>query len=115
MKTFKEFADQDEAMSMATRMKMKAAFKKNKAKIKLGRKKAAKKLASPEKLKARAQKQAREIIIKKLLKGKSKGDLGFAARTDLEKKVEELKRALDLQQRTIAHDRKHFGQTYEMI
>jgi len=34
---------------------------------------------------------------------------------DLEKKVEELKRALDLQQRTIAHDRKHFGQTYEMI
>ena len=34
---------------------------------------------------------------------------------DLEKKVEDLKRALDLQQRTIAHDRKHFGQTYEMI
>ena len=34
---------------------------------------------------------------------------------DLEKKVEELKRALDLQQRTIAHDRKHFGQAYEMI
>ena len=34
---------------------------------------------------------------------------------DLEKKVEELKKALDLQQRTIAHDRKHFGQTYEMI
>ena len=33
---------------------------------------------------------------------------------DLEKKVEELKRALDLQQRTIEHDRQHFGQTYEM-
>ena len=33
---------------------------------------------------------------------------------DLEKEVENLKRALDLQQRTIAHDRKHFGQTYEM-
>ena len=95
MKTFKEFADQDEAMSMATRMKMKAAFKKNKAKIKLGRKKAAKKLASPEKLKARAQKQAREIIIKKLLKGKSKGDLGFAARTDLEKKVDKKKGAIN--------------------
>jgi len=95
MKTFKEFADQDEAMSMATRMKMKAAFKKNKAKIKLGRKKAAKKLASPEKHKARAQKQAREIIIKKLLKGKSKGDLGFAARTDLEKKVDKKKGAIN--------------------
>ena len=95
MKTFKEFAEQDEAMSMATRMKMKAAFKKNKAKIKLGRKKAAKKLASPEKLKSRAQKQARELIIKKILKGKSKADLGFAARTDLEKKVDKKKGAIN--------------------
>ena len=33
---------------------------------------------------------------------------------DLEKKVEQLKKALDLQRRTIEHDRKHFGQTYEM-
>ena len=94
MKTFKEFTAQDEAMSMATRMKMKAAFKKNKAKIKLGRKKAAKKLASPEKLKARANKQARELIIKKILKGKSKGDLGFAARSDLEKKVNKKKASI---------------------
>ena len=33
---------------------------------------------------------------------------------NLEKKVEELKKALELQQRTIEHDRKHFGQQYEM-
>ncbi len=92
---FKEFAQQDEAMTMAQRMKMKAAFKKNKGKIALGKKKAAKKLASPEKLKARAQKQARDIIIKKILKGKSKNDLGFAARTDLEKKVDKKKGAIN--------------------
>jgi hypothetical protein len=92
---FKEFAQQDEAMTMAQRMKMKAAFKKNKGKIALGKKKAAKKLASPEKLKARAKKQARDIIIKKILKGKSKGDLGFAARTDLEKKVDKKKGAIN--------------------
>jgi hypothetical protein len=95
MKSFKEFAQQDEAMTMAQRMKMKAAFKKNKGKIALGKKKAAKKLASPEKLKARAKKQARDIIIKKILKGKSKGDLGFAARTDLEKKVDKKKGAIN--------------------
>ena len=94
MKTFKEFTEQNEAMTMSQRMKMKAAFKKNKAKIKLGKKKAAKKLASPEKLKARAKKQARDIIIKKILKGKSKNDLGFAARTDLEKKVDKKKGAI---------------------
>ena len=52
MKTFKDFTQQDEAMTMSQRMKMKAAFKKNKGKIALGKKKAAKKLASPEKLNA---------------------------------------------------------------
>ncbi len=87
MKSFKEFHQTDEAMSMATRMKMKAAMRKNKTKIALGRKKAAKKLASPEQLKKRAEKQARNLIIKKILKDKSKGDLSFAARSDLEKKV----------------------------
>ena len=87
MQTFKEFSFQDEAVTMATRMKMKAAMRKNKAKIKLGRKKAAKKLASPEKLKQRSRKQARELIIKKLLKDKKKADLSYAARQDLEKRV----------------------------
>ena len=87
MKSFKEFHQTDEAMSMATRMKMKAAMRKNKTKIALGRKKAAKKLASPEQLKKRAEKQARNLIIKKILKDKSKSDLSFAARSDLEKKV----------------------------
>ena len=95
MITFKEFAQHAEAMTMSQRMKMKAAFKKNKGKIALGKKKAAKKLASPEKLKARAKKQARDIIIKKILKGKSKADLGFAARTDLEKKVDKKKGAIN--------------------
>ena len=87
MQTFKEFTSADEAVTMATRMKMKAAMRKNKAKIKLGRKKAAKKLASPEKLKQRSRKQARELIIKKLLKDKKKADLSYAARQDLEKRV----------------------------
>ena len=91
MKSFKEFLQTDEALSMATRMKMKAAFRKNKAKIAIGRKKAAKKLASPEKLKSRAVKQARNLIIKKILKGRDKSELSFAARGDLEKKVSKKK------------------------
>ena len=33
---------------------------------------------------------------------------------DLEKRLQNLEKILDLQQRTIEHDRKHFGQTYEM-
>ena len=53
----------------------------------IARKKAAKKMASPEKLKARATVAARNLIIKKILKNKTKAQLSFAARTELEKKV----------------------------
>ncbi len=55
MKSFKEYTDAQEALTIAQRQKMKAAFRKNKAKIMIGRKKAAKRLASPEKLKKRSR------------------------------------------------------------
>ncbi len=87
MKSFKEFVDANEALTISQRQKRKASFRKNKAKIMIARKKAAKKMASPEKLKSRAEKQARNLIIKKILKNKNKNDLSFAARGDLEKKV----------------------------
>ena len=87
MKSFKEFTDANEALTMSQRQKRKASFRKNKAKIMMARKKAAKKMASPEKLKARATLAARNLIIKKILKNKSKDQLSFSARADLEKKV----------------------------
>ncbi len=98
MRNFREFIDNidnnddvDEALTMAQRLKMKATMKKNKGKIKLGRKRAAKKLASPEKLKGKSMKKARDILTKKLLKGKSKNDLSFAGRQSLEKKLDKKK------------------------
>ena len=94
MKTFKEFTQQDEAMTLATRMKMKQAFRKNKAKILRGRKKAAKKIASMDQLQGRAQKQARNILLKKILQGKDKSELSFAARAAIEKKLEKKKNAI---------------------
>ena len=60
MKSFKEFNDANEALTISQRQKRKASFRKNKAKIMIARKKAAKKMASPEKLKGRAEKQARK-------------------------------------------------------
>ena len=94
MLTFKEHLAMNEALTLAQRQKMKQAFRRNKAKILRGRKKAAKKLASPEKLQLRARKQASEIIIKKILKDKSKADLSFAGRQALEKKVDKKKAAI---------------------
>ena len=87
MKSFIEYTDANEALTISQRQKRKASFRKNKAKIMIARKKAAKKMATPEKLKARANVAARNLIIKKILKNKSKADLSFSARVDLEKKV----------------------------
>jgi len=87
--------NQLEALTPAQRMKAKINFKKNKAKIALGKKKAAKKLASPDQLKARAQKQARKILLKKILKKRSKDDLSFAQKTEIEKKLAKKKGAIN--------------------
>ena len=83
-----------EALTPKQRMKMKIAFKKNKAKIALGRKKAAKKLASPDQLKKRAEKQARNLLLKKILKDRSKDDLSFAQKQEIEKKLDKKKGAI---------------------
>ena len=102
MKTFKEHneevsddsVDTTEAMTLQHRMKMKASFRKNKSKIALGKKKAARKLASPEKLKGRPTKKARDIMIQKILKNKKKGDLSFAGRAGIEKRLASKKGAI---------------------
>ena len=104
MKSFKDYQAEmpseeisnthTEAMTLQQRQKAKATFRKNKAKIMMGRKKAAKKIASKEKLQGRAIKQARNIIIQKILKTKKKDELSFAARSELEKKVDKKKGAI---------------------
>tara|TARA_R110002072_G_scaffold8071_2_gene42541 strand:- start:11 stop:391 length:381 start_codon:yes stop_codon:yes gene_type:complete len=101
MKSFKEHEaevneseETTEAMTMQQRMKAKATFRKNKSKIAMGRKKASRKLASPEKLKGKANKAARNLIIKRLLKDKDKADLSFSGRQGLEKKVDKRKVAI---------------------
>lgn len=84
----------DEALTLQQRQKRARLMKRLAPKIKMGRKKAAKKIASPEKLKKRALKQAREILLKKLTKGTSKGELSFARRQDIEKRLEKKKAAI---------------------
>jgi len=81
----------DEALNMQQRLKMARTFKKNKAKIAIGRKRAARKIASPEKIKLRAMKQARMTFFKKITKGADKGDLSMARRQSIEKRLEKMK------------------------
>ena len=77
----------DEIMSKMARMKRARMMKTKGKMIARKRKIAMKRKASPEKIKKRAAKKARDIITKKILKDKSKSDLSIAGRETLEKKL----------------------------
>jgi len=51
-------------------------------------------MASAEVLKGRALKQAKNLIVKKILKNKQKGDLSYGSRVNLEKQVAKRKGAI---------------------
>jgi len=100
MKSFKEFSQNkelseqytSEALSIAQRLKKSRMFKRIAAKIKLGKKRAAKKIVTdPKKLFKRAVKQQRMKTAKKLLKGKSYFDLSPARKMEIEKKLDKMR------------------------
>ena len=83
-----------EALDHMQRMAKKQAMKRIKGKIKMGRKRNAKRLKTPEKIKKTAQKKARDMIAKKLVKGKDKKDMSYSQRQSLEKKLAKKKGAI---------------------
>ena len=100
MKSFKEFSQDEklveqyhtEALTIAQRLKKSRMFKRIAAKVKLGRRRAAKKIVSdPKKLMKRAVKKQRMAIAKKLLKGKSYFDLSPARKMEIEKKLDKMR------------------------
>jgi thiamine kinase-like enzyme len=101
---FKEFVSeetQDEALDMTQRLARSRQFKRNKAKIALGRKRAAQRTANMDTLKKRARKQARNIILKKLTKDIDKSELSLARRRDIEKRLDKKKNVIDKMSRKL--------------
>lgn len=78
----------DEALDMAQRRKRAIIMKRNKSKIRQGRKRSERRVASMDKLKKRARKQARNLILKKLIKDTPKSELSTARKRELEKRLE---------------------------
>lgn len=99
MKRFQDFIDEQielsEVDSMSTRLKKRAAFRKNKAKILRARKKKAKKpqLKLPQ-LQKKANKKARMVLIKKIIKDKKYADLSIGQKKDIEKRLEKKKNVI---------------------
>ena len=78
----------DEALTLQQRQKRGRIMKRLKARIKIGRERQKRKMADKGRLQKRAVKQARNQLVKKITKGKSKRDLSFARRQEIEKRLE---------------------------
>jgi hypothetical protein len=84
----KKFESLTEELSAAGRRQLARNAKLKKSKLTRGRKIASKKAAPASKILQRAARRARNAVAANFLKGKSKGDLGFAARARVEKQVQ---------------------------
>ena len=88
---FKQFVETvdstTEALTLQQRQKAAQRMKRLAPRIKVAKAKAAKKVAPMDVLKKRAVKAARTKILKKMTKDVDKGELSFARRTELEKKL----------------------------
>ena len=78
----------DEALTLQQRMKRSRLMKRMKARIKIGRDRARRKMANKQKLERRAMRQARAQIAKKLTRGIPKGELSFARKQEIEKRLD---------------------------
>jgi hypothetical protein len=84
-----------EALNVQQRMKLSRSLKKNKAKIAMGRKRAARKVANIDTLKKRAQKQARNQFLNKITKDVPKDELSLSRRQGIEKRLDKMKPKID--------------------
>lgn len=84
-----------EALNVQQRLARARQLRKSKAKIAIGRKRAARRFASMEVLKKRARKAARKAIYKKLTKGIDKSELSPARRAEIEKRLDKMKPRID--------------------
>lgn len=87
--------DLDEVLNTAQRRKAAINLKRNKSKIAMGRKRAARKIATMPTLKKRAAKKARNDALKKLTKDVPKSELTPARRAEIEKRLNKMKPRLD--------------------
>lgn len=86
--TNEELVDTNEVLDIAQRRARGRMMKRMKSKIAMGKRRAARKVASIDKLKVRARRQARNMMVKKITKDIPKADLSMARKKEIEKRLE---------------------------
>jgi hypothetical protein len=83
-----ESTEVDEALTLQQRMKRSRMMKRMKARIKIGRERAKRRMADKKKLEKRANRKARDKIIRKITKDIPKSELTYARKQEIEKRME---------------------------
>lgn len=87
----------EEALSVQQRRARARSFRKNKARVKMGSNRAARRRATMDTLKARALRRARGMLKKKLAGGKNYNDLSVSQKVSIDKRAEKIsKTRLDM-------------------
>lgn len=89
--TQEELSQLDEVLDTSARLKRRAQFKRRGARIALARKMQSKRLATPDRLKARAKMRAKSLIIKRLFQGRSVSQIPLSQRQQVSKKLAMMK------------------------
>ena len=89
------FLVDEAALTPAQRARKKQILRRNKSKIAIGRMIAKRRMATKKVINKRAKRRARALVMKKLLKGRSKSDLSYSARAGYEKMVKQRKSTTD--------------------
>jgi hypothetical protein len=77
-------------MDMAARRKIAMRMRRMSKRMVIARKRAMKRQATPDKIKKRAIKQAKNMLIKKFTKGMDKSDMTITKRIEIEKKLKKM-------------------------
>ena len=85
----------DEVLNPMQRRARGRQMKRMKTRVKVGREKAARRMASPDKLKVRSRRAARKALFNKLTKGVPKSELTFQRRQEIEKRLDKMKGRID--------------------
>lgn len=92
----KDLLDLEEAvLTPAQRARRAQLLRRSKAKIQIGRMVAQRRLANKQTIQKRAKKRARSMILRKILKGRSKSDLSYSARAGYDAMLAKRKAGID--------------------
>lgn len=89
--TLEEVQQLDEVLDTRARMKRAQQFRRSKAKISMGRKRAAMRMANTDTIKRRAIARAKSKIIARMTQGRGKGSLSYGARQNIDKRLARMK------------------------